>query len=186
MIQISGNARLNGGNVNVTATNGLYTLGHYTLLNAGGNVTGTYTKMTNSLPFLTFALLYDTHNVFLDIIPSTVTFPDVAVTPNQQAVAIAVESFGPENPLFETMLNLPTSQSARNAFNSLSGEVYAATIGSLIDASRYVEDAMLTRMTTSTINNDTAHKAYSIWGCTQISASEISIYAPVVPTVGMI
>ncbi|MDR3442415.1 MAG: autotransporter domain-containing protein [Legionella sp.] len=164
LIQISGNAQLNGGNVNVTAANGLYTLGHYTLLNAGGNVTGTYTQMTNNLPFLTFALLYDTHNVFLDIIPSTViTFPDVAVTPNQQAVAVAVESLGTDNLLFETVLNLPTIQSAQNAFNSLSGEVYAATIGSLIDASRYVEDAMLTRMTTSTINNDTAHKAYNIW-----------------------
>ena len=164
LIQVSGNAQLNGSTVHVTAENGIYLLGHYTLLNAAGNVTGTYTNVTQNLPFLTFALLYDTHNVVLDIIPSsTTTLPDVAVTPNQQAVANALESLNTNNPLFNIVLNLPTAASARNAFNRLSGEVYAATIGSLIEASRYVEDAMLDRMTTSTLEHDTTHRAYNVW-----------------------
>ncbi len=73
------------------------------------------------------------------------TFMAVGVTPNQIAAASGVASLGSGNAVNNAVLNLSAAQ-AQQAFDRLSGEVYASTKGVLIDDSRFVRDAAINRI----------------------------------------
>ncbi|PRD40341.1 autotransporter outer membrane beta-barrel domain-containing protein, partial [Phyllobacterium phragmitis] len=71
LLNATGTATINGGNVHVTPVNGTddgstYTVGGvYTIITAGTAVTGTFDTLTDDYAFLNFALGYDANNVFL-------------------------------------------------------------------------------------------------------------------------
>lgn len=70
-IVVAGAASL-GGSLSLTAATGNYTIGRYTLLNAG-SVTGTFSSFTNNLASVTqlgYLLSYDTSNVYLNLAPN--------------------------------------------------------------------------------------------------------------------
>jgi outer membrane autotransporter protein len=147
LINITGAATLVGGTVNVIAAPGAYTVGQrYTILTASGGVTGTYTALTDNMPFLEFGLFYDPNNVYLDITQAiTMSFASVAQTANQIATATGAQQLGPGNPIFDALfvLDKPT---ARYAFDQLSGEIHASLRGVLLDDSRFVRDGILSRL----------------------------------------
>jgi fibronectin-binding autotransporter adhesin len=64
-------------------------------LTASGGVDGQFTDVTSNLAFLTPLLSYDPNNVFLTLIRNDITFASVAQTPNQRAVAAALDSSPP-------------------------------------------------------------------------------------------
>lgn len=142
---VGGTATLAGG-VQIIAAPGVYPANAtYPILTAAGGVNGTFdSQVTISSIFLTPTLSYSASEVDLGL--AAEPFPDVATTPNQAAVAGAVESLGPSNPLFDAVFNLASDAEARRAFDALSGEVHASTAGVLIQDSRYVRDAVLTRL----------------------------------------
>ncbi|MFG1465914.1 autotransporter-associated beta strand repeat-containing protein [Xanthobacter sp. DSM 24535] len=141
---VSGAATL-GGTVQVAATPddyGPHT--SYTILHADGGVSGTETLSTtvNSV-FLDPTLSFDANNVFLNL--TQLPFSSAAWTPNQRAVANALQVSGTHSALGAAVFNQATGAGARQAYDALSGEVHASAAGVMLDESRYVRDAVLGR-----------------------------------------
>jgi outer membrane autotransporter protein len=141
---VSGTATL-GGTVQVAATPddyGPHT--SYVILHAEGGVSGAETLSTTvSSVFLDPTLSFDANNVFLDL--TQLPFRSVAWTPNQRAVANALQASGTHSALGAAVFNQATGAGARQAFDALSGEVHASAAGVMLDESRYLRDAVLGR-----------------------------------------
>jgi outer membrane autotransporter protein len=138
----SGAATLAGGTVQVLAENQAYARQtRYTILTASGGVGGTFAGVTSNLAFLTPTLSYDPNDVFLTLNRNDITFASVAQTPNQRAVAGALD----RSPLVQAVVNL-TGASALRAYDALSGEIHGSVQTTIVDDSRYVRQAILGRL----------------------------------------
>ena len=119
----------------------------YSLITAGGGVTGTFSAA--DLPqyaFLNTALVYDANVVNLVVSRNSNSFVDVAATRNQRNTASALMRNGAAgSALQDEIVNLSVA-GARNAFDSLSGEIHASTASAILEDSRYVRDAVNDRM----------------------------------------
>src|SRR5215471_5897544 len=146
MISATGAASIDGGTVQVLAQSGTYARQtRYTILTASGGVDGQFTNVTSNLAFLTPLLSYDPNNVFLTLIRNDITFSSVAQTPNQRAVAAALDSSPPLKPLVQAVANL-TLAGTLQAFDALSGEVHGSVQTTMIDDSGYIRQAVLGRL----------------------------------------
>ncbi len=124
-----------------------YTVGHeYTILTAGGTVSGTFdtVDVLQDLPFLVADIDYNADNVVLTFNPLASAWSAFTDTPNQAGVANAVQSLGLGDLVFDTILGLNAAQ-ANQTFDRLSGEVHASTSTMLISDSRFVREATLER-----------------------------------------
>jgi outer membrane autotransporter protein len=145
-INATGTATLTGGTVQVLAQSGTYARQtQYTILTASAGVTGKFTGVTSNLAFLTALLSYDPKDVFLTLVRNDVTFASVAQTPNQRAVAMALDRSAPLSPLVQAVANL-TATGAQQAFDALSGELHGSVQTTIIDDSRYIRQAVLGRL----------------------------------------
>ncbi|MGE8658230.1 MAG: autotransporter domain-containing protein [Achromobacter sp.] len=145
-ISASGSATLNGGTVQVVAGIGDYASAtRYTILSASGGRSGAFSAVTSNLAFLTPALDYDANNAYLTMTRNQVGLGQVGNTPNQSATGAAADSLGQGNPLYGAILGLSAPQ-ARAAYDQLSGEAYASVTTALIEDSRYLRDAVNTRL----------------------------------------
>jgi outer membrane autotransporter protein len=145
LILASGAVTIIGGKVEVLAYSGNYAAStKYTIIEAG-SVSGKFTSVSSNLAFLTPSLSYDAHDVYLLLTRNQTSFASVAQTPNQRAVAGALSQFPSGNALYEAVLN-QSAAGARQAYDALSGEIYASTQGVLLDQSRYVREAILGRL----------------------------------------
>lgn len=148
LLAVTGAATLNGGQVNVLALPGLYQLNQtYTILTAGGGLTGKFAGLQTTgldLPFLAFALNYRASAVDL-VVSRGATFTSVAGTPNQRAVAGAVDALPGSNGVLNSLSQLTLAQ-GRSALDEISGEAYAGVQGLLIDSDRSVREAAISRM----------------------------------------
>ena len=130
LIEVSGNATINGGLVVLTAINGAYEIDHaYTIVHAS-NVIGQYSGIVTALvpgnmllvkPILT----YDPQHVYIGF---QTYISGVATTCNELAVASQLDgmnnSFVAQTAFINTLINLPVAD-ARNVLNELSGQQYA-------------------------------------------------------------
>ncbi len=99
----------------------------YTILNASGGVTGTYSSVASALPFLLPSLSYDTNNVYLSL--QIGGFGRQAQTPNQAAVGAVLDAaaLGATGDL-ATVLGAFSTMSAQQgvaAMNAISGQNYS-------------------------------------------------------------
>ncbi len=156
-ITASGKATLQGGTVSVLAGGSNYNpTTRYTILSASGGVTGTFSSVTTNLAFLTPYLNYTGDTVTLDLIRNNVAFGDVAQTPNQRAVATALQGLGLNSNLPLGIVSLDAA-GARSAYNALSGESYAAVPMALVDEGRHLREALL-------LNTRRNGHGFSLWG----------------------
>jgi autotransporter-associated beta strand protein len=127
---LANKATLNGGEVDViVAGAGVFLPGtKYTILTAGGGVTGTFAALSfnTGSPFIVPNLGYDPTDAFLQIKSD---FAKLAQTPNQKAVATGVDNagnaggYGPAGAAFLTALITNNTVATLPAtLNSLSGE----------------------------------------------------------------
>jgi outer membrane autotransporter protein len=160
-ILVNGTATLqSGAGLNVIKyVPGEYQLGTvYTVLTASGGVNGTYAvsgQTAGVSAFLGLKDSYDANNVYLRVI-QTQPLDSVAETPNQQAVADAIQTLPPvtnpatgaitANPVQTAVLNLPDAPSARAAFDQLSGQSQASAQGALLANGLYVRDVAFDRL----------------------------------------
>jgi outer membrane autotransporter protein len=145
-INATGTATLTGGTVQVLAQGGTYARQtRYTILTANAGVTGKFEGVTSNLAFLTALLSYDSKDVFLTLARNDVTFASAAQTPNQRAVAGALDRSAPLSPLVQAVANL-SATGARQAFDALSGELHGSVQTTIIDDSRYIRQAVLGRL----------------------------------------
>lgn len=148
LINIAGTASLNSSasvNVSGTAVPGIF----YRILTAAGGVTGQYRPLTaadDNFIFFDFGLSYDANNVYLQAVRNALSFASVALTPNQLATANAVENLGPGNAVYNAFVNLTDAQTARNALNYLSGEIHASELAVFTEESRYLREAVFSRL----------------------------------------
>lgn len=147
--QVTGVATITGGTVQVLAAAGNYRpITKYTILSAEGglNLGGTgFNNVTSSLAFLTPSLSYDANHVYLTMTRNNVGFDTVSETPNQSSVGRAVEKLQPGNPVYDAVIGLD-KENARKAFADLSGEIHATLLGSGVQTSLALQDAITNRL----------------------------------------
>lgn len=134
-----------------------YELEHrYTILTAENGVTGAYGLRgdTSVSAFYRLEDRYDTNAVYLDVTQYR-SFEEAGRTLNQIEAAAAVQSLKaqrdpatnyPTNPLYRAIAYLPDDADARNAFDQISGEVYASVQAGLLEESRFLREATGARM----------------------------------------
>ncbi|MGQ2991832.1 MAG: S8 family serine peptidase [Brevundimonas sp.] len=170
LLAVTGAATLNGGTVNVLALPGLYQLGQtYTVLSAGGGLTGRFAGLQTSgldLPFLAFNLSYRPAAVDL-VVGRGATFGSVAVTSNQRAVAGAVDALPTADGVLNSLSQLTLAQ-GRTALEEISGEAYAGVQGLLIDSDRGARNAALSRIQRDAVQDT----GVSLWADARHGAGE--------------
>lgn len=152
-ILIDGSALIqSSSNLLIVPESGIYTPGmSYTILTAQSGVNGIYENINQPLsPFLSFVVTQDMQNIFLNIILIPTTgLTSIAITPNQLATASALQNLGIYNPLFDAVLSLPTISQARDALNQLSGVAYSSSLSAMTEDSRFIKEAILNRLYSS-------------------------------------
>lgn len=146
LIAVTGTATLNGGEV-VVEPSPDYAVGtSYTILSAAGGLTGEFDPMSSSYSyFLSPELSYDANNAYLTI-QQTATFDSAAMTPNQIATAQGADSLPTSNALWSAIALLPDAETAQQAFDGLSGEVYGSVQTAMIADSRFLREAAIRRI----------------------------------------
>lgn len=142
-LAVTGLANIQGGRVSVIAASGAYAPGsRYTILTANDGLTGRFDALSQGLPRINLGLAYDPNHVYLDVL----RFCDIASTRNQCAGGSGAESLGPGTPIYSAIVDLPDQESARRAFNKLSGEGHASVKSVMIEDSRFMREATSDRM----------------------------------------
>lgn len=143
-------------------------LGHqYAILQAAGGIQGQFGAVLPNYLFIGGSLDYAASGVQLSVERNDTSFASVGQTPNQRAVATAVEGLGAGNPVYESLLLSPSASSAQQAFQQLSGEIYPALASVLVNDSRYVRDAVGERLVEAKGTQSNGWiKALGAWGKT--------------------
>ncbi len=122
--------------------------GTYTILDATGDITGTFEEVMDTL-FIDYGLIYDLTNNNVDLSSAgkdDVTFREFAGTANQWAVANALDSLTPANAAVGDVMAATTPAGARAAYDARSGEVHASLKGALMDAGQGTVAAVNNRL----------------------------------------
>jgi uncharacterized protein with beta-barrel porin domain len=144
-IAATGALTLGGGTVAVTAASGAYANSTQYVLLTAASTTGTFAGATVNLPFLAASLGYTGNSVTLTLTRNTTFLTQQAVTPNEIAVARALDASPTNSALFLALVPL-TGAAADAAFDSLSGEIHASLSSALIGETQDVQDAVLGRL----------------------------------------
>jgi outer membrane autotransporter protein len=150
-ILVSGAATLqSGAGLNVTkAVAGEYQPGTvYTVLTANGGLSGRYTvtgQTSGVSAFLGLRDSYDANNAYLTVV-QTRDPVTAATTPNQVAVATAIDTLPVTNPVNTAVLNLPDDASARSAFDQFSAAAQASAKSALVSNALYLRDVSFDRL----------------------------------------
>ncbi|WP_140984444.1 autotransporter domain-containing protein [Asticcacaulis tiandongensis] len=149
-IDATGQARLQGGMVEVLAEEGNYRpQTDYTILTAVAGVQGTFTDVSSNFAYLTPRLIYSADRVVLSLSRNDVELGDIARTPNQIATAGAVTSaFSGISDLYINMVGL-SEDGARTAFDNLSGEVHPSSLSAAANHSESLRRALTDRLDVS-------------------------------------
>ena len=174
-----GAVNLTGAILDVMAANGKYapSTSYLVIDNSGSDaVVGTFASLNSSLAFLTPTVSTtggDGNDVVLTMTRNATVFRDVAATPNQAAVATALDQSPIDSPLVLALLN-QTEPGARQAFDALSGEVHATVAGVLVNDSHFMRDAILARLVQAhhSVPGGTSFAALGAAGPTAVAASE--------------
>lgn len=128
-------------------------LTRYTIVTGAGGVSGQFDSATATLTFLTPVLSYQPNAVELSLQRNDVHFSDVAQTTNEKGAAAGLSGLGVLTDPLYSLLTLD-AETARRAFNRLSGEFHASQQTARIDDSRYVRDAIDQRLRQGIANSE--------------------------------
>jgi outer membrane autotransporter protein len=126
LIVATGTAILDGGSVVHVGRNGGYVpTSTYTILTAGEGVKGTFGAVASDFAFLDPRLGYGANAVTLTLERNDISFVDIGETHNQRATASGLDSLTFGNEVYDAVVQLD-QETARRAFDQLSGEVHAS------------------------------------------------------------
>ncbi|WP_438301851.1 autotransporter serine peptidase EprS [Pseudomonas sp. NMS19W] len=143
-------------------------LGHqYDILQAAGGIQGQFGAVVPDYLFIGGSLASTGNGITLSVERNATSFASVGQTPNQRAVASAVEGMGAGSSVYESLLLSATASDAQQAFQQLSGEIYPALGSVLINDSRQLRDAIGERLhDASAAQSNGWIKALGAWGTT--------------------
>lgn len=147
-LAVGGSVDLGGAALSVLAGSGTFAARTYTLLTAGtllpGTTFGSVTTAT-SLALLRPQVNYDYADNDVTLTLNPVDFKTIAATPNQAAVAGAIQNLGPSNGLYDAVVGLDQAQ-ARQAFRATSGVTHANTQTVITSFARTSSTLLLDRL----------------------------------------
>ena len=144
-LRVTGTATL-GGTLIALPEAGTYYLGEqFNFIRAEGGIRGQFatTDFSAFSPFLKFGLSYGTGGARIEVTRGN-PLASAASTDNQRAVATVADRLAVNQGL-PRPLTLLFPQQVGAALDGLSGELHAATAMALVEGSRYVRDAALSR-----------------------------------------
>lgn len=149
LLDVTGNVSIAPGTtLDLLAENGTWAVNTpYTFIAATGGVTGNFTTVNTNLAFLTPNLNYDTNALEVIMRRNNARFASVGNTYNQRAAAAAAEALRFGNPVYDAIVALDAG-GARQAFDSISGEIHASAQSALLEESRYFRDSLNHRLRT--------------------------------------
>jgi len=146
LVAATGDVTIAGGSVSVLTDSALFNFStEYTILTAGGDLTGQFDDVMTDLAFLTPTLAYTDNSVLLTLRRNDVDFAAIGQTANQIATAVAVES-AVNGELGNAIINLDAA-TARDAFDQLSGEAHPSARTAMVEENRLVRNAVLDHLT---------------------------------------
>ncbi|HEY8964062.1 MAG TPA: autotransporter domain-containing protein [Alphaproteobacteria bacterium] len=156
----TGAITINGGAIlDLTGSGGAGTFSTtqtYTILQ-GSSVTGTFGTINNNLAFLD-AVQNNTGTLLqITLERNDIDFADVAEDEDQAGVADAITELDAGNPIFDAFAGLTTEQ-ARDAMNSLSGEHNAGVTGAMAESAGMIQSTLTSHMVGINHNNSTGDK----------------------------
>ena len=126
----------------------LYNVGaRYTLLTADQGLTGTYTLAGNTSLSAVLAVtpFYDANHFYLDVTQRSLLI-NAGLTLNQKATLAAIQGLSFSSVPFTDVTNLQSNAQIRYAADQLSGEIHASVQNTFLEDSRFVRDAVTTRL----------------------------------------
>ncbi|HEY1797739.1 MAG TPA: autotransporter domain-containing protein [Stellaceae bacterium] len=121
-LAVSGTVSLQGSLDVLSGPNGYVPFSQYTVLTAGGGITGTFQSVTGTFPVIPFSIVYQPNDIYLQLSGFT------GLTPNEQAVAGVLNShIATATGDFLNMLNLAVvlpSSEMPHTLQSLGGQIY--------------------------------------------------------------
>ena len=145
LLAATGTVTLGGGEVVVLDAPGSYNAGTvYTIVTAGGGVSGTFDGATDSLPLLDAVLSYLPNSVILTLERNVQLIAALGITPNQKATGAGIDSLG--GGVLETALANLGASDIPAALDLLSGEIHASAKSGFIEESRYLREAASGRL----------------------------------------
>lgn len=171
LVSVTGDATLDGGAVAHIGATGEYDLrSTYTILSAGGTLSGAFGNVTSDFAFLTPDLVYDygAGTVDLELARNDTDFASMALTRNQTATADGIESIGlaAGHAVYDAIaLSADDDDLIRASYEALSGEIHASAHSALIEDSRFIRNAA----------NDRIRAAF---GSTGASVTPVLAYGP--------
>lgn len=113
----------------------------YLIIDTDGGVTGQFDTVTSNLAFLTETVNYTIPNqVWLTLTRNNTGFGDLEGTYNENNTGKGIESLGPGNEIYNTIIGMSRDQ-ALYAYNNLSGEIHGSVKGAIL-TNRYARDAV--------------------------------------------
>ncbi|WP_243041887.1 autotransporter outer membrane beta-barrel domain-containing protein [Dyella sedimenti] len=116
----------------------------YQLLQASGGVEGQFGHVSVDSAFLNAQVTYTGDGFAVSLQRNALDFASVALTPNQRAIAGALQPQDADNPLYKAVVMLD-AHTAANALDQLSGEIHADARGELLLQSGDLRDAIWMR-----------------------------------------
>ena len=162
-LHVTGTATL-GGTLVALPEPGVYYLGEqFNFIRADGGVNGQFaiTDFSTFSPFMQFNLAYGATGARIEVTRGN-SLASSANTANQHAVATVVDTLAINQGLPKPLTTL-FPQQVGAALDSLSGELHAATSIALVEGSRHVRDAALSRRAGATSPGGDEAAATGVW-----------------------
>lgn len=137
LIDATGTATINGGDVSVIPFPDVRLNNPYTILSAAGGVTGTFddVSLSGMLTSLYNPILsYDANNIYLTLFALSGGLEQAAQTFNQKGAAREASALPTGNAVSSALNGLSDDNDIRHALDQLSGEIHASATGALMRA----------------------------------------------------
>lgn len=149
LINVTGTTTINGGSVLVVGSDsGFAPLTDYTILSSAGGITGSFDSVSATFAFLDPSLTALGGDLVLRLLRNDVEFVAFAETGNQRSVAVAIDTLGGGNPVWNAVAMLEEA-SAPAAFDALSGELHATQAQQLLNNAVHSQRAITSRLVSS-------------------------------------
>ncbi|WP_162559426.1 autotransporter domain-containing protein [Microvirga sp. 17 mud 1-3] len=145
-LAVTGTARLDGTLALAGTPTAIDTSKNYTVLTAAQGVDGRFAQVNSNLLFLNPALAYQSDLVSVSFVRNKRAFDTVAADANDDAVADAIATLEPSNPIYQSVVAGTTAQEIRDTFDLLSGEAHGSAVTAGYAQAGLIQTTLLTRL----------------------------------------